>query len=75
MWNGFVVAVLFSPYSFPVDGETLNYAPVIMGGTTVLALFSWVVIPAENWLPSQRIKQTLEARGAEAEEHAAKGGQ
>lgn len=23
-WNGWVVAVLFSPYIFPVDGESLN---------------------------------------------------
>ncbi|KAL2682441.1 hypothetical protein Neosp_006892 [[Neocosmospora] mangrovei] len=60
-WNGWVVAVLYSPYIFPVSGETLNYAPVIMGGTTILALLSWWFVPAERWLPSQRIQQTLDA--------------
>jgi hypothetical protein len=56
-----VVAVLYSPYIFPVSGETLNYAPVIMAGTTILALLSWWFVPAERWLPSQRIQQTLDA--------------
>lgn len=69
LWNGWVVAVLFSPYEFPVDGDTLNYAPVIMGATTILALISWWIIPAEKWLPSQRIQQTLEAKGAGANVH------
>ncbi|KAM0188237.1 hypothetical protein ACHAPI_010726 [Fusarium lateritium] len=60
-WNGWVVAILFSPYIFPVSGETLNYAPVIMAITTILALITWWIIPAEKWLPSQRIQQTLDA--------------
>ncbi|EOD47670.1 putative amino acid protein [Neofusicoccum parvum UCRNP2] len=61
LWNGWVVAVLFSPYVFPVSGENLNYAPVIMAIVTVFALVSWWVIPAEKWLPSQRIQEVLEA--------------
>ncbi|KAI8667508.1 hypothetical protein NCS56_00887300 [Fusarium sp. Ph1] len=60
-WNGWVVAILYSPYIFPVSGETLNYAPVIMAGTTILALLSWWFVPAERWLPSQRIQETLDA--------------
>ncbi|KAK7750203.1 hypothetical protein SLS62_007832 [Diatrype stigma] len=64
LWNGWVVAVLYSPYIFPVDGQTLNYAPVIMAIVTVFALLSWWFFPAERWLPSQRIQQTLEAEGA-----------
>jgi hypothetical protein len=44
-----------------VSGETLNYAPVIMAVTTLLALITWWIIPAEKWLPSQRIQQTLDA--------------
>lgn len=64
LWNGWVVAVLYSPYAFPVDGQTLNYAPVIMAIVTVFALLSWWFFPAERWLPSQRIQQTLEAEGA-----------
>ncbi|KAK7699639.1 hypothetical protein SLS57_012351 [Botryosphaeria dothidea] len=61
LWNGWVVAVLFSPYVWPVTGETLNYAPVIMGIVTIFGLVSWWVIPAEKWLPSQRIQEVLEA--------------
>ncbi|KAH8658164.1 amino acid transporter-like protein [Xylariales sp. PMI_506] len=64
VYNAWVVAVLFSPYEFPVDGQTLNYAPVIMGATTVLALISWWFVPADRWLPSQRIQKTLEAEGS-----------
>lgn len=64
VWNAWVVAVLFSPYIWPVEADTLNYAPVIMGATTVLALISWWFTPADKWLPSQRIQQTLEARGS-----------
>ncbi|RMZ84346.1 hypothetical protein DV738_g567, partial [Chaetothyriales sp. CBS 135597] len=60
-WNGWVVAVLYSPYTFPVSGENFNYAPVIMAGTTIFAILSWWFIPAERWLPSQRIQQTLDA--------------
>ncbi|KAF7555255.1 hypothetical protein G7Z17_g2268 [Cylindrodendrum hubeiense] len=62
LWNGWVVAVLFSPYAFPVEGATLNYAPVIMGIVTIFALLSWWFFPADEWLPSQRIQATLEAR-------------
>ncbi|KAK9799990.1 putative Amino acid transporter-like protein [Seiridium cardinale] len=64
VWNAWVVAVLYSPYIWPVEADTLNYAPVIMGATTILALVSWWFTPAEKWLPSQRIQQTLEARGS-----------
>ncbi|KAF5534101.1 amino-acid permease [Fusarium phyllophilum] len=60
-WNGWVVAVLYSPYVFPVTAESLNYAPIIMAGTTILALLTWWFTPAEKWLPSQRIQQTLDA--------------
>ncbi|KAH6611123.1 amino acid transporter, partial [Trichoderma cornu-damae] len=59
LWNGWVVAVLYSPYVFPVSGSTLNYAPVIMGAVTIFAVLSWWLIPEERWLPSQRIKEQL----------------
>ncbi|KAF5857406.1 hypothetical protein ETB97_005790 [Aspergillus alliaceus] len=38
IWNGWVVAVLFSPYEFPVTASTLNYAPIIMRIVTIFAL-------------------------------------
>ncbi|KAF9640011.1 amino acid transporter [Lasiodiplodia theobromae] len=37
-WNGWVVAVLFSPYVWPVEAATLNYAPVIMAIVTVFGV-------------------------------------
>ncbi|KAK2761049.1 amino acid transporter [Colletotrichum kahawae] len=69
LWNGWVVAVLFSPYAFPVEASTLNYAPVIMGIVTIFAVFSWWLIPAEKWLPSQRIQETLDAGERPLVEH------
>ncbi|KAI8152821.1 Thiamine transporter thi9 [Colletotrichum sp. SAR 10_70] len=69
LWNGWVVAVLFSPYAFPVEASTLNYAPVIMGIVTIFAVFSWWFIPAEKWLPSQRIQETLDAGERPLVEH------
>ncbi|PMB65285.1 Thiamine transporter thi9 [Beauveria bassiana] len=61
LWNGWVVAVLYSPYVFPVTADTLNYAPVIMGIVTIFAILSWWFIPSEKWLPSKRIQETLDA--------------
>ncbi|EGX92642.1 amino acid transporter, putative [Cordyceps militaris CM01] len=61
LWNGWVVAVLYSPYVFPVTAETLNYAPVIMAIVTIFAVLSWWFVPADKWLPSKRIQETLDA--------------
>ncbi|KAJ5518132.1 Amino acid/polyamine transporter I [Penicillium expansum] len=63
-WNGWVVAVLFSPYEFPVTGENLNYAPIIMAGVTILALISYFVMPESAWLPSDRITHFIDSKGA-----------
>ncbi|KAL1979675.1 hypothetical protein VTN96DRAFT_5374 [Rasamsonia emersonii] len=67
-WNGWVVAVLYSPYEFPVTGDTFNYAPVIMGGVTILALLSYWLTPEEAWLPRNRISHFIESKGAVEEE-------
>ncbi|KAF9885397.1 hypothetical protein FE257_012919 [Aspergillus nanangensis] len=62
-WNGWVVAVLFSPYAFPVTGANLNYAPIIMAGVTILALVSYVLMPEEAWLPRNRISHFIDSKG------------
>ncbi|KAF3406619.1 Thiamine transporter thi9 [Talaromyces pinophilus] len=62
-WNGWVVAVLYSPYEFPVTGQTLNYAPVIMGGVTIFAIISWWFTPEDAWLPKRRIQHFVESKG------------
>ena len=59
------MAVLFSPYYFPVDAESLNYAPVIMAIVTVFALISWWVVPESAWLPKDRITHFIESQGVE----------
>ncbi|KAI9049702.1 hypothetical protein LZ554_005856 [Drepanopeziza brunnea f. sp. 'monogermtubi'] len=59
-WNGWVFAVLFSPYEFPVTGATLNYAPVIMSAVTIFALLSWWFTPADAWLSKQHITEILD---------------
>lgn len=61
LWNAWVVAVLFSPYEFPVEASTLNYAPVIMVIITIFALITWWFIPGNKWLPTRSIQATLEA--------------
>ncbi|KAJ5704743.1 hypothetical protein N7455_005783 [Penicillium solitum] len=60
LWNGWVVAVLFSPYSFPVEASTLNYAPIILGIVTIFALISWFFTPATAWVPRGRLSRPVE---------------
>ncbi|KAL3472523.1 amino acid permease [Aspergillus californicus] len=62
-WNGWVVAVLFSPYAFPVTGENLNYAPIIMAAVTIFALVSYFLMPEEAWLPRNRISRFVDSKG------------
>lgn len=66
LYNTWVVAILFSPYEFPVSASTLNYAPVMMAIITIFALATWYWFPAESWLPSQNIQHMLEATEREA---------
>ncbi|KAL4794937.1 amino acid permease-domain-containing protein [Aspergillus venezuelensis] len=63
-WNGWVVAVLFSPYAFPVTGENLNYAPIIMAAVTIFALISYFVMDEDKWLPKNRISDFIDTKGA-----------
>ncbi|KAK2748525.1 hypothetical protein FQN57_000659 [Myotisia sp. PD_48] len=60
VWNAWVVAVLFSPYQFPVTGKNLNYAPIILSGVTIIALASYCIIPEAEWFPSARISRFVE---------------
>ncbi|RAH49254.1 putative amino acid permease [Aspergillus brunneoviolaceus CBS 621.78] len=63
-WNAWVVAILFSPYEFPVTGANLNYAPIIMAGVTIFALISYWVTPESAWLPIDRISHFIDSKGA-----------
>ncbi|KAF2673475.1 amino acid transporter [Microthyrium microscopicum] len=64
VWNLYLAAILFSPLYFPVTGATLNYSPVIFGAITIFGFISWLVVPDDKWLPSERIgrlQKTVEA--------------
>ncbi|KAJ5894913.1 Amino acid/polyamine transporter I [Penicillium taxi] len=63
-WNGWVVAVLFSPYEWPVTAANLNYAPIIMAGVTIFALVSYFVMPENAWLPNERLTHFIDTKGA-----------
>ncbi|KAJ3783601.1 hypothetical protein GGU10DRAFT_428938 [Lentinula aff. detonsa] len=59
LFNGLVFAVMISPFYFPVDAESFNFACVIFGAVTIFGIFSWCIIPEEKWLPREQILQAL----------------
>ncbi|KAB5587647.1 Amino acid permease [Ceratobasidium theobromae] len=56
-----VAQVLVSPLQFPVTGPNLNYAGVVFGVITILGVLSWLLIPEEKWMRSDRIMQMYDA--------------
>ncbi|KAJ9196683.1 hypothetical protein DTO164E3_6213 [Paecilomyces variotii] len=62
-WNAWVVAILYSPWEFPVTGANLNYAPIIMAGVTIFALISYFIVPEDKWLPANRISHFIDSKG------------
>lgn len=64
-FNWFCVAVLVSPYVFPVTGQTLNYAGIILGAITIFGFLSWWFVPEARWLEKKRL---LAVQRAVAEE-------
>lgn len=62
------MAILFSPYEYPVTGQNLNYAPIIMAGVTIFALISYIVMPEEAWLPRNRISHFIDTKGINVHE-------
>lgn len=66
-FNWFCVAVLVSPYEFPVTGQTLNYAGIILGAITVFGFISWCVVPEERWFEKKRLMAVTKANAESAE--------
>ncbi|TFY73131.1 hypothetical protein EWM64_g10880 [Hericium alpestre] len=60
LFNGLIFAVMISPFYFPVDAQSFNFAVVIFGAVTIFALVSYWFIPAEKWLRQEQIVQTME---------------
>ncbi|KAI0057769.1 amino acid transporter [Artomyces pyxidatus] len=59
VWNGLIFAVLISPFYFPVDAESFNFACVIFGFVTAFAIVSWWLTPADKWLRQEQIEVAL----------------
>lgn len=48
-WNGWVVAVLFSPYSFPVSGETLNCEFLYILQEALICMYADLILRWPNY--------------------------
>ncbi|KAI0063074.1 amino acid transporter [Artomyces pyxidatus] len=59
LWNGLVFSVMISPFFFPVDAQSFNFACVIFGSVTIFAILSWYFTPANKWLRQEQIEQAL----------------
>ncbi|KAF8325467.1 amino acid/polyamine transporter I [Cantharellus anzutake] len=57
LFNALVVAVMVSPFVFPVTAQNLNYAGVIFGVVTVMAIASWWFTPSDRWLRYEHVKE------------------
>ncbi|TVY15035.1 Thiamine transporter thi9 [Lachnellula arida] len=42
VYISFLVVILLLPQVYPVTGETLNYAPIMIGGISMISLLGWV---------------------------------
>ncbi|KZV62562.1 amino acid transporter [Peniophora sp. CONT] len=68
LFNALVLAVDISPFFFPVDAQSFNFAPVIFGAVTIFGVLSWWFTPKEQWLRQEQIEQALRvAEGLEPE--------
>ncbi|KAJ3827809.1 amino acid transporter [Lentinula raphanica] len=65
LFNGLVFAVMISPFYFPVDAGTFDFACVIFGTVTILGIISWSVVPEEKWLRREQILQALNTTNEE----------
>ncbi|BFZ57096.1 hypothetical protein PYCC9005_004146 [Savitreella phatthalungensis] len=63
-FNWFAVAVLVSPYVFPVTAQTLNYAGIILGAITIFGFISWLVVPEHRWLEKRRLLAVRQAQSS-----------
>jgi len=57
IFNTFVVAVMLSPFVFPVTKDTFNFASVIFGSVTILAVVCWRFMPEDQWLRNDQLGQ------------------
>lgn len=65
LFNGLVFATQISPFYFPVNAESFNFACVIFGSVTVFGILSWYFIPEEKWLRREHVLRALEVADEE----------
>ncbi|KXS21995.1 hypothetical protein M427DRAFT_161322 [Gonapodya prolifera JEL478] len=58
-WMFYVVAILCMPQVMPVNGQTLNYSPIMLGGVTILITIYWFA-GARKWFTGPKMHITLE---------------
>ncbi|TBU27707.1 amino acid transporter [Dichomitus squalens] len=54
-----ILQVQISPFSFPTDASTFNFACVILGSVTIFGILSWYFVPEEKWLRRDQVLQQL----------------
>ncbi|KAI7230885.1 hypothetical protein KC343_g1535 [Hortaea werneckii] len=57
LYIAFLFVVLMLPQLYPVNAQTLNYAPIVIGGITAIALGGWFFpfsLGARNWFEGPR---------------------
>lgn len=69
VYISFLVVVLLLPQIYPVTGQTLNYAPIMIGGISIISLLGWVFpfgLGGKHWFkgPQRTIseEEVIEAR-------------
>ncbi|KAG9038567.1 hypothetical protein FRB95_000788 [Tulasnella sp. JGI-2019a] len=71
IFNAIVFAVMISPFYFPVDAQSFNFACVIFGAVTIFAIAMYFFTNEETWLKPETVQQALSGadkpRDAEAE--------
>jgi hypothetical protein len=59
---------MISPFFFPVNAKTFNFASVIFGAVTIFAILTWYFTPANQWLRQEQIEKALRtAEGSPAD--------
>merc|ERR1711939_111130 len=59
LWNTFLLSVLFSPLVFPVTSTNFNFACVIFGGVSIMAVISWWFVPEDRWLSENLLARVI----------------
>jgi translation initiation factor 5B len=67
LFNALVFAVDISPFEFPVNAQTFNFAVVIFGAISIFAFLTWYFTPEEKWLRKDQILKAYETDHPEDE--------